>query len=142
MAIRFHFQKKVSLKQRRIVKDFILLIFSREKKELANLDFVFCDNAYLLNINRTFLNHDYFTDIITFEMSDQSASGIEGEIYISVEMISENASRFKEKVEEELKRVMFHGVLHLCGYDDKTAHEKATMRKKENYYLAMFHGEH
>lgn len=137
MAVKFHFHTKApALSNRRSLKHFIPLIFEQEGKKLSELDFIFCDDAYLIDINRTFLNHDFYTDIITFDMSADGSSEISGEIYISVNMVAENSLKYSSK--DEIYRVIFHGVLHLCGYDDKQPPAKLEMRNKEQYYLSAF----
>ncbi len=103
-----------------------------ETRVLDSLQFIFCSDDKLLQINREYLNHDTLTDIITFPYSEEH---IEGDIYISVDRIMENAARYHVGFEEELHRVMIHGVLHLCGYGDKTPEEKRNMTLKENFYL-------
>ncbi|MES1221903.1 MAG: rRNA maturation RNase YbeY [Bacteroidota bacterium] len=142
MAIRFNFQKHVRLSNRRVLKEFLKGIFLKEGIQLGDLEYVFCDDNYILNVNQTFLQHDYFTDIITFDMTEPGSKFISGEIYISVDTVTTNAIKFQTSFINELHRVMFHGVLHLCGYNDKSEKEKRAMRGKENHYLAMFHGKH
>jgi probable rRNA maturation factor len=127
------------LKDRRKLKSFIERLVVKEKKRLAQLGFVFCSDDYLLKINQDFLQHDYFTDIITFDLST-SASEIEGEIYISIDRVRDNARMLEVDIVDELHRVIFHGVLHLCGYKDKLKTDKALMRKKEDYYLKRYKG--
>jgi len=101
---------------------------------LNRLDFVFCSDAFLLEINRTHLDHDYFTDIITFPLNEDP---LMAEIYISTERVKENAEGLNIPFEEELHRVMIHGVLHLCGYDDHEEEDIRVIRKKEEDYLAI-----
>jgi probable rRNA maturation factor len=108
-----------------------------ENKTLGELSFVFCSDEFLLKINQDHLNHDTYTDIITFDYSDNGL--ISGEIYISTERVKENASRFSVSEINELHRVMAHGVLHLCGYGDKSEFETQLMRDKENEKIGMFH---
>jgi len=120
------------------LKAFITQVFELENKEIGKLDFIFCDNAYLLNINRSFLKHDYYTDIISFDLSEPQANKITAEIYISVEMVETNAIEFLATLSQELHRVIFHGVLHLCGYKDKSEKDKKVMRKRENFYLDAY----
>ncbi|MFT6808787.1 MAG: putative rRNA maturation factor [Saprospiraceae bacterium] len=103
-----------------------------EAKELASLNVIFCSDEFLLKINQEHLNHDYYTDIITF---DYNTEEIEGELYISIERVRENAISLGVSFEHELHRVIIHGVLHLCGYGDKTDEEEKTMRSKEDFYL-------
>jgi probable rRNA maturation factor len=116
---------------------FIQNIFKKERIDIKRIDYVFCSDKYLLNINKIFLRHDFYTDIITFNLSD-SIIPIEGEIYISVDRVKENASTLKIKQEEEFVRVMIHGALHLCGYKDKTNKEGKIMRLMEDKYLLLF----
>ncbi len=104
-------------------------------KRVGELSFVFCSDAYLLEINKQYLNHDTFTDIVTFDSSEDE-DVIAGDIFISVERIRENASKFSVSQKDELNRVIIHGVLHLCGYYDKKKEDKALMTEKEDYYLS------
>jgi rRNA maturation RNase YbeY len=124
----------ISLRNRTELKKAIELLFKREKKSLANLNYVFCSDKKLLDINRQYLKHDFYTDIITFDLSEKRGP-VTGEIYISVDRIKENAQKLGESLDSELRRVLFHGALHLCGYKDKTKQEKEKMRKKEQLYL-------
>ena len=105
-----------------------------EQNELSTLNFIFCNDAYLHTINVDYLNHDTFTDVITFPYT-KADEPIQGDIYISLDRIKENAAKFDVPFLKELKRVMIHGVLHLCGYGDKSEKEAAIMRAKENFYL-------
>ncbi len=116
------------------LKSFIKNIFKKEGKILGELSYVFCSDEYLLNINRQFLNHDYYTDIITFDISE-TMEEVKGEIYISIERVKDNAKQLNQTTQKELLRVIFHGALHLCGYKDKTKSQKTQMRLKEDYYL-------
>lgn len=102
-----------------------------------NISFVFCDDAYLLGINQQFLNHDTFTDIITFDLSE-TAKILAAEIYISIERVKENAQKFNVDYQQELHRVIFHGVLHLCGFKDKSTKDKEAMREAENQSLKAY----
>ena len=104
-------------------------------KRVGELSFVFCSDAYLLEINKQYLNHDTFTDIVTFDSSEDE-DVIAGDIFISMERIRENASKFSVSEKDELNRVIIHGVLHLCGYYDKKKEDKALMTEKEDYYLS------
>ncbi len=106
---------------------------------LGPLNYIFCDDTYLIRLNRKHLNHNTYTDIITFDYS--SGRGVSGDIFISTERVLDNAERFKESFDRELKRVMAHGVLHLMGYGDKTDRQAAIMRKKEEEAINMFHVE-
>jgi probable rRNA maturation factor len=106
------------------------------KCHIKELVYVLMDDEGLLEINRQALNHDYYTDIITFDYSDNDA--LEGEIYISVQRVKENATTFNEVFHVELLRVICHGALHMVGYKDKTKPEKTEMRKKEDYYISLY----
>jgi probable rRNA maturation factor len=129
-------QKKLWLKKRTVLKRFLPLIFKSEKRRLDELSVIFCSDEYLLNINRKYLNHDTYTDIITFDLGNPLA--VKGEIYISLERVKENAFLFNNTASQELLRVIFHGVLHLCGYNDKTPSEKRVMASKEDHYLNKY----
>ncbi len=133
----FSFQKQISLNNRNRLKEFIIHLFNTEnrKKEPGTFQYVFCDDAFLLNINGEFLNHHYNTDIITFDLSEPGSDITDGEIYISVDTVRENAVQYQVPFAEELLRVIFHGILHLCGYKDKTKKDTALMRQKEDEYL-------
>lgn len=138
MNISFNFSSKISLQNRNGLKDFISSIFKLENKSATSLDFVFCSDNFLLDINKTYLQHNYYTDIITFNLSAPNSKLIEGEIYISVDTIRDNAQRFQTTFKQELHRVIFHGVLHLCGYKDKSTNEKQLITQKEDYYLDLY----
>lgn len=112
------------------------LILSEEKK-LGEINYIFCDDEYLLKVNQNYLQHDYYTDIITFDYV--KGKTISGEIFVSLQRISDNASTLSRNYEEELRRVLAHGILHLCGYKDKTEEEELQMRGKEDHYLAKYH---
>ncbi|HEY3473693.1 MAG TPA: rRNA maturation RNase YbeY [Anaerolineales bacterium] len=139
-GIHFHSQDiPFKLKNSRLVADWLVKVAKKEKAGFASLDFIFCTDQFLSTINRDFLQHDEYTDIITFDYGDsrKSRQEIEGEVYISVQRVKENASTYQTLFEDELHRVMVHGVLHLCGYGDKTPAEKAEMRKKEDACLSL-----
>lgn len=120
------------------ISDWIKAFLTEYGGELIKLDFVFCDDDFLHQINVQFLDHDTLTDIITFPFRE--APQIEGEIYISVERVQENARTFEVPFREELLRVIIHGVLHLCGQGDKTEAERAEMRRKEDAALTLLKG--
>lgn len=113
------------------------VVAASEEKTIGNLSYVFCSDEFLLEINQSYLNHDTYTDIITFDYNENGL--LNGEIYISTDRVVENALRFRESETDELHRVMVHGLLHLCGYPDKTDEEKDVMRKLENEKIKMFH---
>lgn len=138
MPVEFNFPEKIVLADRTRLKAFIESIFKKEKKSLGNLSYVFCSDDYLLDINRSFLQHDYYTDIITFDLTEPGAKKIDAEIYISVDTIRDNARRFNTTITRELHRVIFHGILHLCGYKDKSSKDQALMTQKEDYYLSEY----
>jgi rRNA maturation RNase YbeY len=134
----FHYaDRKLFIKNRRSIKKFLEELFKKEGNPLGRIDYVFCSNSFLLEINQKFLSHDYYTDIITFDLSEDKKE-IEGEIYISLDIVKENSQSLKVSFEEELLRVVFHGALHLCGYSDKSDQEIKKMRSKENYYIKHF----
>lgn len=120
------------------MQDFIPVIFKKEGKKLESLSFIFCSDNYLLEINKQFLKHDYYTDIISFDLSEPKSALISGEIYISVDRVKENAKDMRISFKEEMKRVLFHGTLHLCGYRDKKKADVQQMRAKEDEYLKLF----
>jgi probable rRNA maturation factor len=127
----------IAMKDKTKVKAFVQEIFTLEGKELDGLQYVFCSDDYLLEINKSFLQHDYYTDIITFDLSEGAGSVI-GEVYVSIDRVKENASTHSQPFSRELLRVVFHGALHLCGYRDKKKSEITIMREKEEYYLRLF----
>jgi probable rRNA maturation factor len=124
------------LRNRKALKVFIESIFKKEKKALTKLDYVFCTDDYLLKINQQFLRHDYYTDIITFDLSEKS--GISGEVYISIDRLKDNSGTYNTTYSNELHRLMFHGALHLMGFKDGTARETSIMKRKEDFYLSLF----
>jgi probable rRNA maturation factor len=127
----------LALKQKRKLKQFIQFIFKNEHRAATHVNYVFCSDEYLLKINQDFLSHDDYTDIITFNLAEADEPVI-GEIYISIDRVQENAERFAVPTYNELLRVMFHGVLHLCGYQDKSSRQKQLMKQMEDFYLAKF----
>ena len=133
----FFFQAPVSLQHRVKLKKFIESIFKKEKKKIQSLNYVFCTDEELLKINRQYLNHDYYTDIVSFELSKKDEPA-EGDIYISIDRIRDNALSLGEPLYKELHRVIFHGALHLCGYKDKTRSQSLEMRNKEEEYLSRY----
>ena len=124
-----------SLKTKAPVTKCINALVKQESREIGDIAFVFCDDNYLHKINLEFLDHDAYTDIITFDYS--IGNEVVSEIYISVDRVAENAKRYNQTFENEIHRVMIHGVLHLCGYKDKLAEDKQIMRDKENHYLSL-----
>jgi len=137
MAITFQEQNiEFKLKQRGKIKLWVKKIIELEKKQAGQLNFVFTNDEELLKMNIQYLKHDTYTDIITFDYSE--GKKISGDIIISIERVGENALKLKTDFNEEIKRVMIHGVLHLCGYKDKTKADSELMRKKENWALKKF----
>ena len=136
--VQFYFlDRNPALKERTRLKLFIEKLFTSEKMKLGNLSYIFCSDEHLLTINNDFLKHDFYTDVITFDLSS-SKNEIEGEVYLSVDRIKDNAKQLGVSFKEELHRVMFHGALHLCGYKDKKKEEALIMRSKENKYLKRY----
>jgi len=138
-TIQFNFLEPISLAERTRLKQFIVTLFKREKAPVAEIQYIFCSDQYLLEINRQFLQHDYYTDIITFDLSEPGQP-INAEIYISVDRVKENAREFNSSAKRELHRVLFHGALHLVGYSDKGREEEIRMRKLEEKYLTRYFG--
>ncbi|MBN9385668.1 MAG: rRNA maturation RNase YbeY [Chitinophagaceae bacterium] len=137
-AVQFHFLKgSNSLSQRHHLRSFIVSLFKKEGKRLDEIHYIFCSDDYLLGINRQYLKHDYYTDIITFGLSEPGQP-INAEIYISIDRVKENAREFKTSIKRELHRVIFHGALHLCGYKDKKKEDQQVMRKMEDKYLVQY----
>lgn len=118
------------------VKNWIYQVITDHQLTLEDITYIFCSDEYLYNINQTYLNHDTYTDIITFDNSDEDDI-IESDIFISIDRVKENASQLNISFTDELHRVIIHGVLHLIGYDDKDESSKAVMRQKENDYLSL-----
>jgi probable rRNA maturation factor len=131
------FSEKISysVRQKGQIREWISKAVKQERHALGELNFIICSDTYLRSVNKKFLNHDYFTDIITFPYSEPGSKEISGDIYISIDRVRQNAKDYGVSVSEELHRVMIHGVLHLCGYDDHTPDQKAMMRKREDYWL-------
>jgi rRNA maturation RNase YbeY len=133
--IKFNYQKKYVLKNTKEIKNWISHTIFNLKKDVGDINYVFCDNEFITDINKKFLNHDYPTDIITFDYSDTKI--INGEIYLSIEQIKENHKTYNTNLTDELHRVIIHGILHLLGYKDKTKTEQLEMRTQEDYYLSL-----
>tara|TARA_B100000513_G_C11879644_1_gene178810 strand:+ start:642 stop:1049 length:408 start_codon:yes stop_codon:yes gene_type:complete len=134
--IQFEVEIKYSLKEKRRIKEWLNLVAFEEGSKIQNLNFLIVGDKRMIHFNKTYLNHDYSTDIITFDNSENKK--ISGDIVISIERVKENSKKYKVKLEDELRRVMVHGLLHLLGYDDKNEKEKKRIRKKENYYLERY----
>jgi probable rRNA maturation factor len=134
--IKFNHLEPSRLKAASKLKPFILSIFKQELKQLKSLEVIFCNNAYILYLNNQSLQHDYYTDILTYDLS--TSKKIISEMYISVEMVDDNSIKYNTNYQKELHRVIFHGVLHLCGYKDKSNKDISLMRTKEDYYLEKY----
>ena len=109
-------------------------IILEEEKKLGEINYIICDDEYLLKINQDYLQHDYYTDIITFDYV--KAKIISGDIFVSLPRVEDNAKHLGKDMNQEFHRVLAHGILHLCGYKDKTEEEQSAMRAKEDYYLS------
>ncbi len=118
------------------IRNWILSVIKKENKIAGDICFIFCSDDYLLEINRKYLKHDYYTDVISFDYSGQEI--VSGDIFISIERVMENAVEFSEIFEKETLRVIIHGVLHLIGFKDKSKRDKKEMTEKENTYLQLF----
>lgn len=116
---------------------FIQNIFRKEKRRLESLTYIFCSDEYLLQINKDHLKHDFYTDIVTFDLSE-TKNAVTGEIYISTDRVRDNASQLGTTLKEEIHRVVFHGALHLCGYKDKTTKDTKKMRNAEDKLLSNY----
>lgn len=138
MPIHFHFiTSQFTLKDRNSLKSFIYLLFKQEGKEIDTVNYIFCTDDYLLELNKSYLKHFTLTDIITFELSKPAEPAL-SDIYISIDRVKENAKTFQIPFNKELHRIIFHGALHLCGYKDKSKNNKLIMRQKEDFYLNQY----
>ena len=132
--IYYHSECDFQLKDDESITKWIKNVINAENKELAEINYIFCDDQYLLKKNQEYLQHDTFTDIITFDYTEKNR--LSGDIFISIERVKENAITFAVPFETELRRVIIHGVLHLMGYKDKSKEDAEKMRNKENFYLS------
>lgn len=136
--INFHVEDiDFKLQQKLRIKSWLKSIIEAEGFKTGDINYIFCSDNYLLKINIEYLAHDYLTDIITFDNSEVEEL-IEGDIFVSIDRVKDNAQGFEVSFEYELKRVLAHGILHLCGYLDKTDEDEKLMRSKENHYLQFF----
>ena len=133
MEINYFFEEIESFTIIKEIKEMIIIAFEKEGKEGGEINYIFCSDKYLLKINKEYLEHDYYTDIITFDNSEQSL--ISGDIFISKERVEENSNQYGVSFENELNRLMVHGLRHLFGYNDATQEEKNFMRLKEEQYM-------
>jgi len=135
--IKFHFLKVAPLKNRKLLKQFLHHQFVLHHKSLEDLKIIFCSDGYLLKLNRQFLQHDYLTDILTFNLAYPNKP-VQGEVYISVERVLDNSNLMASSFAEELHRVIFHGLLHLLGYNDKTKSQQRKIRQQEEKILKSY----
>jgi len=133
--IYYNYETTFKLENQEQISDWITQTIQNENHKLEEISYIFCDDDFLLEKNKTYLNHDTLTDIISFDYSVGQL--ISGDIFISIDRVKENATTFKVDFLDELNRVIIHGILHYCGYNDKTSEEKKQMRAKEDYYLSL-----
>ena len=133
----FFLVDRITLKDRNKLKNFVCDLFKSQGKKPKDINYVFCTDQYLLAMNKKYLKHDYYTDIITFDLSDNEKD-LKAEIYISLDRVKENANRLGLSIKSELHRVIFHGAIHLCGFNDKKRDEKLRMREMENELLQKY----
>ncbi len=137
--INFNYETDFELGNETLFSNWIAKIIESENRLEGEINYIFCDDDYLHKINLQYLNHDTLTDIISFDYSE--GNFLQGDIFISIERVQDNATDFNISLLEELKRVMAHGILHYCGYKDKSAEEEKIMRQKEEEKMKMFHVE-
>ena len=138
-TLNFYSENDFKLREEALYEAWIRRIIESENRKLEDISYIFCDDEYLLEINQKYLDHDTYTDIISF---DNSVGNIlAGDIFISTERVGENAREYGVDFQEELRRVMAHGILHFCGYKDKSDEESTFMRQKEEEKMRMFHVE-
>jgi rRNA maturation RNase YbeY len=135
--ISFNYESDFNLDNETVYADWLSKVISSEIKNEGEINYIFCDDDYLLEINQQYLDHDTLTDIISFDYS--IGNELHGDIFISIERVRDNAQGFNVSFDEELKRVMVHGVLHYCGYKDKSEVDEKLMREKEEEKMKMFH---
>lgn len=137
--INFNYENDFNLDNEEAISSWLSTVIASEKKKEGEINYIFCNDDYLHKINLEYLNHDTLTDIISFDYT--VGNELNGDIFVSVERVQDNANDFKVSFEEELKRVLVHGVLHYCGYKDKGDEDERLMRSKEDEKIAMFHVE-
>ncbi|NNT71087.1 rRNA maturation RNase YbeY [Flavobacterium sp. IMCC34852] len=135
--ISFNYESNFNLDNESLYVDWLSKVITSELKNEGEINYIFCDDDYLLEINQQYLDHDTLTDIISFDYS--VGNELHGDIFISIERVRDNAKDFNVSFEDELKRVMVHGVLHYCGYKDKSEQDEQLMREKEEEKMKMFH---
>ena len=135
--ISFNYELDFKLDDEQLFSDWLSKVISSESKHEGEINYIFCDDNYLVEINQKYLDHDTLTDIISFDYS--VGNELHGDVFISVERVVENAQDFDVTFEEELRRVLVHGILHYCGYKDKNEEDENLMRRKEEEKMKMFH---
>lgn len=138
--ISFNYETEFELPNEDQLSNWLSQVILSENKKEGDINYIFCDDVYLLNINQQYLDHDTLTDIISFDYS--VGNELHGDIFVSIERVRENAQDFNVTFDEELKRVLVHGVLHYCGFKDKSEEDEKLMRQKEDEKIKMFHVEH
>ena len=134
--ITYHFeQTKFVFRQKTLTSKWLRLVAESEIRRIGDISIIFCSDNYILDINRRYLGHDYFTDIITFDYCE--GDRLSGDLFISVDNVRENSVEYGTEFKDELNRVIVHGILHLIGYDDHTEEDVKVMRSKEDYYLSL-----
>lgn len=134
--IELFYETEFEIKESQIWIDWVTESMKNEDKSIDELNYIFCDDEYLLEINRQYLDHDYYTDVIGFDNSEDDV--LTGDIFISIERIADNAKQNNVSFDNELARVMIHGILHFAGYPDKEEEQKRIMTEKEDFYLNRF----
>lgn len=137
--VTFNYENDFSIENESVYADWISKIIASEGYNEGEINYIFCDDEYLLSINLEYLNHDTYTDIISFDYTVGNL--VQGDIFVSTERVAENALKFDVTFDNELKRVLSHGILHYCGYKDKSEEQSLLMRQKEEEKIAMFHVE-
>ncbi len=137
--IEFHYEIDFKLKDESKYRNWIENVAASEEGEISQLDYIFCTDEYLLEKNQQYLKHDTYTDIITFDYSRGKA--IAGDVFVSIDRLKENSDKYNVRFNDELLRVMAHGVLHMLGYNDKSDEDRVVMRQKENDKIKLFHVE-
>ncbi len=138
--ISFNYETEFELSNEDQLSNWLSQVILSENKKEGDINYIFCDDEYLLNLNEQYLDHDTLTDIISFDYT--VGNELHGDIFISIERVRENAQDFNVTFDEELKRVLAHGILHYCGFKDKSEEDEQLMRQKEDEKIKMFHVEH
>jgi probable rRNA maturation factor len=138
--ISFNYELDFQLENEELFSSWISRVILSENKKEGDINYIFCDDEYILEINKQYLDHDYYTDIISFDYS--VGNELHGDVFVSIDRVKENAQDFNVSFNEELKRVLIHGILHYAGYKDKSEDDEILMRQKEDEKINMFHVEH